>query len=63
MKSRVPLIWFIAVMLALFWGLVSPIIVPNLPFTWIVTIIGGAVIGLTALVVSRRIRDKESKKP
>ena len=61
MKSRIPLIWFIAIMLALSWGMVSMIIVPNPPFTWIVTIIGGAILGLSALVVTRRIKDKESK--
>ena len=61
MKSRIPLIWFIAIMLALSWGMVSMIIVPNPPFTWIVTIFGGALLGLTALVATRRIKEKESK--
>ena len=61
MKSRIPSIWFIAVVLALSWGLVSMIFVPNPPFTWIVAGIGGAILGLTALVMTRRIKDRESK--
>ena len=61
MKSSIPLIWFVAVVLALSWGLVSMIIVPKPPFTWIVTIFGGAILGLTALIVTRRIKDKESR--
>jgi hypothetical protein len=57
MRSRIPFIWFIAVVLALSWGLVSVIIVPNQPFTGIVAGIGGAIFGFTALVVTLRIKE------
>ena len=59
MRSRIPLIWFIAVLLSFSWGLVSMIIPPNQSFTGIVAGIGGAILGFTALVVTLRIKSKE----
>jgi hypothetical protein len=56
MRSRIPFIWFIAVVLAFSWGLISMIIAPSQPVTGIVAGIEGAIFGLTALVMTLRIK-------
>ena len=56
MKKKIATIWFIAIMMALSWGLTTIIVLPS-PGSWIVAGIGGFLIGVTTVLVPVKIKN------